>query len=186
MPSAADQPTLGTPRHVVDLVVDLVARRSYRQARLQLALHEARYGLAEVAELIGQITAPPPGVDPRTEAQARLNAPDMLPSWLIGPVDEEIGRICARQSVRTPSTTHLIARVVAAEIVDESAPVHDEVGSFAARAHVDLREPAEEPGEPAAFVDVSGAGDVVWRAPAGEPPPGPPDRSLTDWLGRRI
>lgn len=174
MPIAGEQPNLGSPRRVVDLVVALVTQGSYRQARMHLASVELRGGLPEVAEIIGQITAPPAGVDPRTEAQARRNVPDLLPSWLSAPVDEEIGRICGRLAVREPSVTHLIARVLAAAIVDASAPGHEELAGFATRAHVDLRDRVDD------VVDISATGAAV-----GDTERRAPDRSITDWLGRR-
>ncbi|QGG96299.1 hypothetical protein [Actinomarinicola tropica] len=180
VPVAGQQPNLGSVRRVVDLVVGLVTQGNHRQARLQLSALELRAGLAEAADIVGQITAPPPGVDPRTEAQARMNVPDALPSWLAAPLQDEIGRICARQSMREPTVTHIIARILAASIVDESAVDHEEMG-FAQRAHVDLTESAEAMGDDT-VVDVSNGRGVVAGA---DPDQARPDRSITDWLGRR-
>lgn len=180
MPVAGEQPNLGSVRRVVDLVVGLVTQGSYRQARLQLSALELRSGLVEAAEIVGQITAPPAGVDPRTEAQARLLVPDTLPSWLVAPLHEEIGRICGRQALREPTVTHLIARILAASIVDDAAITSDDAG-FVARAHLDLTAPADEVGD-ATVVDVSRGRGVVSGA---DESPARPDRSITDWLTRR-
>ena len=182
--ASPDQPTVGTDRFVVDTVVDLVERGSYRNARLQLAAHERRAGLRGVAELIGRITAPPPSVDPRTEATARTNVPTHLPDWLKVAVVDEIARICARQSMRDERADTLIARILAASVVDKSA-VGDLSADFARRAHLDLR----DDGPLAAVVDVSGQLPRVERggADAGEgDEPRRPDRSITDWLARRL
>lgn len=184
MPVAGEQPNLGSARRVVDLVVGLVTQGSYRSARMHLHSLELRHGLNDAAQIVGQITAPPAGVDPRTESQARLNVPDMLPDWLQGPVHDEITRICARQSLRTNTVPHMLGRILAASIVDASAPGHEElVHGFAERAHVDLREdePVDEMA-PDTVVDVSnGRGSVQVAEPDGAAP----DRSITDWLGRR-
>jgi hypothetical protein len=181
---AGGQSHIGSARRVVDLVVGLVTQGNYRSARLHLHSLELRQGLSEAAEIIGRITAPPPGVDPRTESQARLNVPDMLPPWLLGPVHEEIARICARQSVRAATVPHLVARILAASIVDASAPGQEVAADFVHRAHVDLRDDAPAAGIPAdTVVDVSdGRGSVE---PAEVAAPADPDRSITDWLGRR-
>lgn len=187
----AEQPNLGSARRVVDLVVGLVTQGNYRSARMHLHSLELRHGLVEAAGIVGQITAPPPGVDPRTESQARLNVPPMLPDWLQGPVHDEIARICARQSLRATTVPHLLGRILAASIVDASAPGHEDlVHGFAERAHVDLREAdALDEMAPGTVVDVSDGRGTVQAAPDGVDPAAPdhaaPDRSITDWLGRR-
>lgn len=181
MSAAGEQPRLGSIRRVIDLVVALVTQGNYRQARLQLSSLELRAGLVEAGEIVNQITAPPPGVDPRTVAQARLNVPDSLPSWLTTPVFDEISRICTRQALREPTVTHMIARILAASIVDDSAVEPDELG-FVRRAHVDLTEGTVGLDDDA-VVDVSQGHGVV-RGPEREGTR--PDRSITDWLGRRV
>jgi hypothetical protein len=177
--ASSDQPAVGSDRHVVDTVVDLVGRRSYRNARLQLVTHERRNGLKGVAELVARITAPPTTVDPRTEAAARANLPDHLPSWLASSTVDEIIRICGHQSMRDEKVDTLLGRLLAASIVDESAPGREDV--FSQRAHLDLRDGADTAIELGGVVDVSG--DVVRVEPA--PAERPPDRSFTDWLARK-
>ncbi len=180
--ASPDQPTVGTDRFVVDTVVDLVGRGSYRNARLQLATHERRAGLRGVAELVGRITAPPASIDARTESTARANVPTHLPDWLRVSVPDEISRICARQAMRDERADTLIARILAASIVDESAASSDLTADFARRAHLDLR----DDGPLAAVVDVSDqVPRVAQDGDAATPQARRPDRSLTDWLARR-
>lgn len=177
---APDQPNVGSDRHVVDTVVDLVARRSYRNARLQLVAHERRSGLKGVTEMVARITTPPTTVDPRTEAAARANVPAHLPQWLAGPTIDEIIRICGHQAMRDQKIDTLIARLLAASIVDDSAPGRED--AFSQRATVDLRDSVE----PVQAIELGGVLDVSGDVPRVDRDPArPPDRSFTDWLARK-
>ena len=172
-------PVIGTDRSVVDTVVSMVSRGSYRQARLQLNFHQRRSGLQGVVEMVAKLTAPPADVDPRVEPIARQNIPARLPDWLAARTRDEVGRICARQSVADTSVDSLIARLLAASIVDDSVPAPD-VSRLPHRPHLDLREQTGDAIAMGSSVDVEG--DSGWVEPGQERRP---DRSLTDWLARK-
>ena len=174
-----DQPAVGSDRQVVDTVVDLMGRGSYRNARLQLAAHERRSGLVGVAELVSRITTLSTTVDPRTESLALSNLPPHLPEWLVQPTRGEIVRICARQAMPDRRVDTLLGRILAASIVDESVPGHLEPDDFAHRAHMDLRDDAPTDAD---VVDVS---DPARRPATPLGPVSSPDRTFTDWLARR-
>lgn len=185
MPNAGDQPHIGSARRVVDLVVGLVEQGNYRSARMHLHSLELREGLLAAAEIVARITAPPAGVDPRIGSQAQLSVPDMLPEWLAGPVHDEIARICTRQEIRVVTAPQLLGRILAASIVDAAAPGPD-VPDLLRRAHLDLRDGhvVDEVAD-ATIVDVSGGrGSVHVTEPTATAAPA--ERSLTDWLGRRV
>lgn len=170
-------PVIGTDRSVVDTVVDMVARGAYRQARLQLIFHERRSGLEGVAEQIAHLTSPPADVDPRIEPIASANVPARLPDWLAPATRDEVVRVCARQSMRDSKVDTLIARLLAAAIVDESVPVA-EPHRLPHRPEVDLRDGS-------GAIHLSSAPD---RGPDWTDPDTVrrPDRSLTDWLARKV
>lgn len=170
-------PVIGTDRSVVDTVVDMVARGAYRQARLQLIFHERRSGLEGVAEQIAHLTSPPADVDPRIEPIASANVPARLPDWLSGATRDEVVRVCARQSMRDPKVDTLIARLLAAAIVDESVPV-PEPHRLPHRPAVDLRDGSAIPQSAGADGD-----DEDWTHPDTVHRP---DRSFTDWLARKV
>ena len=172
-------PVVGTDRCVVETVVAMVTRGAYRQARLQLSYHERRSGLVGVAERVARLTAPPADVDPRTEAIARQNVPAHLPVWLSVRTVDEVVRICARQSMHDQGADAIVARLLAAAIVDDSVPAPDTY-RLPHRPHLDLRDidPAAIPVGSA--IDVSGELGMV--QPGHEHRP---DRTLTDWLGRK-
>jgi hypothetical protein len=178
MASQSD-PVVGTDRSVVETVVAMVTRGSYRQARLQLNYHERRNGLVGVAERVARLTAPPADVDPRTEAIARQNVPAHLPVWLADRTVDEVVRICARQSMHDQGADAILARLLAAAIVDDSVPA-PEAYRLPHRPHVDLRDQASDAIPVGSVVDVSG--ELGMAEPGQERRP---DRSLTDWLSRK-
>ncbi|MBK5224368.1 MAG: hypothetical protein JJE52_16135 [Acidimicrobiia bacterium] len=190
MSTAGEQPIGSAPR-VVDVAVRLVEQNRFRLALLQLTALERRWGLADAAAIIAQLTHPPVDTDPRLETDAIRNIPSALPDWLERPVAEEVERICRRQSIRVETPTSLIGRILAASIVDRSVGSVD-TGFAAAVAFaphepmsgLDLRETDADTDADwvpdTTVVDVSDGRGAV-RPDGGMPIDG---AGTVDWLGR--
>lgn len=179
MRSVGKQPTLGSPQRVIDVVVEFIEQSRYREARLQLIALDRRLGLDEANQIVGEITAPPMDLDPKTRPQVTLAVPKGLPAWLVAEVSSEVGRIYDRRDIAGYGDVGLIARILAASLIN--AVLSADAGS-GLLASLDLRESAtsqamdEQP-----VVDLSTRRAEAPRVVGGEPlAPAP------DWLGRQF